>query len=144
MLTPRWVETRTQPIVLADALFDLIGVLGRRDTVGQSYEIGGPEPLTYRRMMMTVSRLMGLRRLILPVPLLSPRLSSHWLRFITDVDLKTARALVDSMSNEVVVHNRRINDLLMHEPMSFEAAVSAALEAREHRAGNDSRSHAHS
>ena len=74
--------------------------------IGQSYEIGGPEPLTYRSMMLTVSRIMGLRRVIVPVPLLSPRLSSHWLRFITDVDLTTARALVDSMTNEVVVHDR--------------------------------------
>ncbi len=142
MVTPRWVETRTQPIALADALFDLMGALGRPDMVGQSYEIGGPEPLTYRRMMMTVSRLMGHRRVILPVPLLSPRLSSHWLRFIADVDLRTARSLVDSMSNEVVVHNRRINTLLAHEPMSFETAVRAALAAREHRIANDLRSRA--
>jgi uncharacterized protein YbjT (DUF2867 family) len=144
MITPRWVETRTQPIALADALFNLMGVLGRQDMVGQFYEIGGPEPLTYRRMMMTVSRLMGHRRVILPVPLLSPRLSSHWLRFITDVDLRTARALVDSMSSEVVVHDRRINDLLMHEPMSFEAAVREALEAQEQRTAIDFRSRAFS
>jgi uncharacterized protein YbjT (DUF2867 family) len=141
MITPRWVETRTQPIALADALIDLIGVMGKQDTIGQSYEIGGPEPLTYRSMMLMVSRLMGYRRVILPVPLLSPRLSSHWLRFITDVDLTTARALVDSMSNEVVVHDRRINQLLEHEPMTFEATIRAALEARRHRSAVGSRSH---
>ena len=124
MITPRWVETRTQPIALSDALFNLMGSLGRQEMVGQFYEIGGPEPLTYRRMMMTVGRLVGYRRVILPVPLLSPRLSSHWLRFITDVDLMTARALVDSMCNEVVVHDHRINDILDHEPMSFEVAAS--------------------
>jgi uncharacterized protein YbjT (DUF2867 family) len=142
MITPRWVETRTQPIALSDALFDLIGVLDKRDMIGQTYEIGGPEPLTYRRMMSTVSRTMGHRRLIVPVPLLSPRLSSHWLRFITDVDLTTARALVDSMSNEVVVHDCRINELLAHQPMTFEDAVWAALEARERRTAIDSRSRA--
>jgi uncharacterized protein YbjT (DUF2867 family) len=130
MITPRWVETRTQPIALADALFDLIGVLGKREMIDQTYEIGGPEPLTYRRMMLTVSRIMGHRRVIVPVPLLSPRLSSHWLRFITNVDLTTARALVDSMSNQVVVHDSRINELLAHQPMSFEEAVWATLEAR--------------
>lgn len=145
MITPRWVETRTQPISLSDALVALTGSLGRPDMVGQSYEIGGPQPLTYRRMMLTVGRLMGHRRLILPVPLLSPRLSSHWLRFITDVDLTTARALVDSMSNEVTVHDSRINDLLAHEPMTFEDAVRAALEAREHRkAARDRRTRARS
>jgi uncharacterized protein YbjT (DUF2867 family) len=133
MITPRWVETRTQPISLSDALVALTGSLGRPDMVGESYEIGGPQPLTYRSMMLTVGRLMGHRRLILPVPLLSPKLSSHWLRFITDVDLTTARALVDSMSSEVVVHDCRINDLLAHQPMTFEVSVGAALEAREHR-----------
>ena len=74
MITPRWVETRTQPIALADALFDLIGVLGKREMIDQTYEIGGPEPLTYRRMMLTVSRIMGHRRVIVPVPLLSPQI----------------------------------------------------------------------
>jgi uncharacterized protein YbjT (DUF2867 family) len=143
MVTPRWVETRTQPIALADALFDLTGVLGRSDTIGQSYDIGGPEPLTYRHMMLTVSRLMGYRRVIVPVPLLSPRLSSHWLRLITDVDLTTARALVDSMSNEVIVNDHRINQLLAHQPMAFETAVVAALDAREGRTETDSHSNAH-
>ena len=144
MITPRWVETKTQPIALSDALFNLVGSLGRRDMVGQSYEIGGPEPLTYRRMMMTVSRLMGYRRVILPVPLLSPRLSSHWLRFITDVDLMTARALIDSMCNEVVVHDHRIQGLLGHEPMSFEAAAASALQSAEHRSDISGRTRAHS
>ena len=142
MITPRWVETRTQPIALADALFYLIEVLGRRDMVGESYEIGGADALTYRRMMTTVSRLMGLRRTIIPIPLLSPRLSSHWLRFITEVDLRTAKALVDSMSNEVVVHDPRINELLAHEPMSFESAVMDALKVRDHRTTMEARQHA--
>ena len=82
--------------------------------------------LTYRDMMLTVGRIMGRRRVIVPVPLLSPRLSSHWLRLVTDVDLTTARALVDSMTNEVVVHDHRIETLLGHGPMSFAAAASAA------------------
>ena len=144
MITPRWVETRTQPIALDDALFYLIAVLGKRDMIGQSYEIGGPEPLTYRSMMLTVSRIMGHRRVIVPVPFLSPRLSSHWLRFITDVDLTTARALVDSMSNEVVVRDRRITELLSHRPMTFEDAVYAALESRKTRTAIDSLSRARS
>jgi uncharacterized protein YbjT (DUF2867 family) len=144
MITPRWVETPTQPIALSDALFYLMGSLGRLDMVGQFYEIGGPVPLTYRRMMTTVGRLLGRRRVILPVPLLSPRLSSHWLRFITDVDLTTARSLVDSMCNEVVVHDNRINELLCHEPMTFEAAASAALRPRERDGDVSERARAHS
>ena len=86
-------------------------------------------------MMLTTSRLMGHRRIIVPLPLLSPRLSSHWLRFITDVDLRTARALVESLTNEVIVHDHRIDALLNHTPMSFEAAARRALTARQQRLG---------
>jgi uncharacterized protein YbjT (DUF2867 family) len=135
MVTPRWVQTRTQPIALDDALSDLTGVLGNQSTIGQTYDIGGPEPLTYRSMMETVSRLMGLHRVIVPVPLLSPRLSSHWLRLMTDVDLTTAQALVDSMTNEVVVRDHRIEELLGHAPMTFEAAAARALADRDRRLG---------
>jgi uncharacterized protein YbjT (DUF2867 family) len=133
MVTPRWVQTRTQPIALDDALHDLTGVLGRPATIGEAYDIGGPEPLTYRTMMEIVSGLLGLRRLIVPVPLLSPRLSSHWLRLMTDVDLTTAQSLVDSMTNEVIVHDHRIEQLLDHAPMTFEAAAARALAARAQR-----------
>jgi len=135
MVTPRWVQTRTQPIALDDALHDLTGVLGRPETIGEIYEIGGPESMTYRDMMLTVSRIMSRRRLIVPIPLLSPRLSSHWLRLITNVDLRTARALVDSMTNEVIVHDDRIGALLGHSPISFEAAANRALDARAERIG---------
>jgi uncharacterized protein YbjT (DUF2867 family) len=133
MVTPRWVQTKTQPIALADALVDLVGVLGRPDAVGEVYEIGGPEALTYREMMMIASRVMDRRRVIAPVPLLSPRLSSHWLRLITDVDLSTARALVDSMTNEVVVLDHRLDELLGHRPMTFAEAAAKALAARAER-----------
>ena len=109
-------------------------------TIGEIYEIGGPEALTYRDMMLIASRVMDRRRLIVPVPLLSPRLSSHWLRLITDVDLTTARALVDSMTNEVVVHDHRIDELLGHTPMTFAAAAAKALAARaERRAAAEAR-----
>jgi uncharacterized protein YbjT (DUF2867 family) len=130
MITPRWVQTRTQPISLGDALDALVGVLGRDEAVGETYEIGGPDVLTYRSMMETAARVMGRRRLIVPVPLLSPRLSSHWLRLITDVDLQTARALIDSMTNEVVVHDHRIAELVGPATTSFAAAVEQALAAR--------------
>ena len=133
MVTPRWVQTRCQPIAVADAIAFLGGVLGRADAIGATFEIGGPEALTYREMLETVAGLTGRRRLIVPVPLLSPRLSSHWLRLITDVDLATAQALVDSMTNEVVVRDRRIEALLGHRPMRFREAAIEALEARQRR-----------
>ncbi len=139
MITPRWVNTRTQPIAIDDAIDDLAGVLGRPGCVGQVYEIGGPEPLTYRRMMLVVAHLLGRHRLIVPVPFLSPRLSSHWLRLITDVDMATARALVDSMTNEVIVHDHRIDAIVDRTPMTFEAAARRALAARSARLASGSR-----
>jgi uncharacterized protein YbjT (DUF2867 family) len=130
MITPRWVQTKTQPIALDDALVDLVGVLGRADAIGEIYDIGGPEAMTYRDMMLIASRVMDRHRVIAPVPLLSPRLSSHWLRIITDVDLTTARSLVDSLTNEVVVRDHRLDELLGHTPMTFAEAAAKALSAR--------------
>ena len=130
MVTPRWVDTRTQPIAIDDALAILLGVLGRDEAIGEVFDVGGPDTLTYRQMMATVARLTGRRRLIVPVPLLSPRLSSHWLRLITDVDLTTARALVDSLTNEVVARDHRIDTLVGRQPMSFPDAARLALQAR--------------
>ena len=142
MVTPRWVQTKTQPIALDDALIDLIGVLGRPDTIGEVYDIGGPEVLTYLDMMVIASRIMDRHRVIVAVPLLSPRLSSHWLRLVTDVDLTTARALVDSLTNEVVVRDHRLDELLGHTPMMFAEAAAKALAVRvERRAAAEVRAH---
>ena len=134
MITPRWVQTRTQPVAIEDAVAFLIGVLGRDDAIGETYDVGGPEAMTYGEMLAVVGRLPGgILKLVVPVPLLSPRLSSHWLRLITDVDLPTARALVDSMTNEVVVHDRRIESLTHHRAMPFKEAAQRALRDRADR-----------
>ena len=134
MITPRWVQTRTQPVAIEDAVAFLVGVLGKDEAVGEIYDIGGPEAMTYGEMLELVGRLSGgILKVIVPVPLLSPRLSSHWLRLVTDVDLRTARALVDSMTNEVVVHDRRIEALTHHRAMGFEEAAERALRDRTRR-----------
>ncbi|GAC1306784.1 MAG: NAD(P)H-binding protein [Acidimicrobiales bacterium] len=133
MITPRWVQTRCQPIGIDDALAFLVGVLDRPDCLGEIYDIGGPDPLTYRKMLEVVARLSGHRRLIVPVPVLSPSLSSHWLRLITNVDLATARALVDSMTNEVIVHDHRIEDVVGRRAMGFADAARLALTDRQDR-----------
>ena len=130
MVTPRWVQTRTQPIALVDAVAYLAGVARRDDTLGRTFEIGGPDALTYRDMLLTVAGMTGRRVVIVPVPVLSPHLSSWWLRLITDVDVTTARSLVDSMTNEVVVTDHSIEELLDHRPMSFRSAAETALADR--------------
>jgi uncharacterized protein YbjT (DUF2867 family)/membrane protease YdiL (CAAX protease family) len=131
MITPRWVSTRTQPIALADVVRYLVGVLRTPETTGQTYDIGGPEVLRYSDMMRRVARLQGRSIIVLPVPLLTPKLSSHWLHLVTDVDTAAGRSLVDSMVNEVVVRDDRIRELVPLRLRTFDEAVTEALEERQ-------------
>ena len=130
MITPRWVRTRTQPIALDDVVRYLVGVLELAEAADRAYDIGGPEVLEYVTMMRRVAQIQGRKFLVMPVPLLTPRLSSLWLAFVTDVDFQTARALVDSMSNEVVVRDDSIRALVPFEPMGYDDAVRLALAER--------------
>jgi uncharacterized protein YbjT (DUF2867 family) len=130
MITPRWVRTRTQPIAVADVVRYLVGVLEVPDTTGRVFEIGGPEVLTYLEMMRRVAAIEGRTMLVMPVPLLTPRLSSRWLALVTDVDVQTGRSLIDSMNNEVVVHDNSIQTLVPFEPVAYDDAVLAALGER--------------
>ncbi len=130
MITPRWVHTKTQPIAAADVIRYLVGVLEVPETVGRVFDIGGPEVLEYVQMLRRVAAIEGRPMLILPVPFLTPSLSSRWLALVTNVDLKTGRALVDSMSNEVIVSDDSIRTLIPFEPMDYDSAVLAALGER--------------
>ena len=130
MVTPRWVRTRTQPIAVDDVVRYLVGVLDQPDARGRVYDIGGPEVLQYVTMLRRVARIKGRPLLIVPVPLLSPGLSSRWLALVTDVDTQTGRSLVDSMANEVVVRDDGIRALVPFEPLGYDEAVRQAL--REH------------
>ncbi len=132
MVVPHWATTRTQPIALADIVRLLVGVLEPEQARGQIYEVGGPDVLTYAEMMQRVSRIVKNRSLpMLAVPLLTPRLSSHWLSFVTDVDFQTARNLIDSMNNEVVVSDDSIRHVVPGELMSYDDSVREALRQRE-------------
>lgn len=136
MIGPRWVMTRTQPIALSDVIRYLVGVLEPTAARGRVFEIGGPEVLTYAEMMQRLARNhLGRPLPILIVPLLTPRLSSHWLSLVTDVDTATARNLVDSMSTEVVVTDHSIATVVPGLPLSYDEAVRQALAARAAREG---------
>jgi len=137
MVTPRWVRTRTQPIALPDAVRYLTGVLEPAEARGRTYEIGGPEVLRYIDMLQRVAKIRGRRLPNLTVPLLTPRLSSAWLQFVTDVDLATARTLVDSMTTEVVVRDDAITRLVPGAPLGYDDAVRLALADRERAAAED-------
>jgi uncharacterized protein YbjT (DUF2867 family) len=130
MITPRWVSTRTQPIAVADVVRYLVGVLEVPETAGRAFDVGGPEVLAYGEMMRRVAVIEGRHQLVVPVPLLSPQLSSRWLALVTDVDLQTGRSLIDSMTNEVMVRDDSILALVPFEPMDYDAAVLAALGER--------------
>lgn len=136
MVTPRWVSTRTQPIALTDVVRYLVGVLDVPETVGRHFEVGGDEVLRYSDMMRRVAAVERRPLVLLPVPLLSPRLSSHWLSLITDVDAKAGRSLVDSMVNEVVVEDDELHRLIPFERRSFDDAVRVALADRADEIGH--------
>jgi uncharacterized protein YbjT (DUF2867 family) len=141
MVTPRWVHTRTQPIAVGDVVRYLVGVLEAPEAEGRAFDVGGPEVLEYVEMLSRVAEIQGRRLLVVPVPLLSPRLSSRWLSLVTDVDVQTGRSLVDSMSNEVVVRDDAIRRVVPFEPMTYDEAVLTALgeRARERRAARSGR-----
>jgi uncharacterized protein YbjT (DUF2867 family) len=130
MITPRWVRTRTQPIAVGDVIRYLVGVLEEPAAEGRTFDVGGPDVLAYVDMLRRVAVIEGRHLWVIPVPLLSPRLSSRWLSLVTNVDVPTGRSLIDSMSNEVVVRDKSIRGLVDFEPMSYDEAVLAALGER--------------
>lgn len=133
MITPRWVRTRTQPIAVTDVVRYLVGVLEvpqEPEGASRTYDIGGTEVLEYVEMLRRVAAIEGRTMIVVPVPLLTPRLSSRWLSLVTDVDTQTGRSLIDSMSNEVVVRDTSIRDVVPFEPMDYDDAVLQALGER--------------
>ncbi len=130
MVTPRWVTSRIQPIAVRDVLHYLVGAAGLPAQVSRTFDIGGPDVLTYAQMMQRYARLAGLpRRTIIPVPVLTPRLSSHWVQVVTPVPNSIARPLVDSLVHEVICNE---NDIAEHVPepagglTGFDRAVELA------------------
>jgi uncharacterized protein YbjT (DUF2867 family) len=129
MVTPRWVRTRCQPIAIRDVLGILIDVLDDHSTENHTHEIGGPDVLEYEDMMRIYAEEAALpRRLIVPVPVLSPKLSSHWVGLVTPIPSGIAKPLVDSLRNEVVVRDSSFVDGYSRELLSYREAVRRALE----------------
>jgi uncharacterized protein YbjT (DUF2867 family) len=127
MICPRWVSVPTQPVALADVLELLAGVVGLDAARGQSFDVGGPEVMTYREMIDRIARLRGRHPLVLEVPVLTPRLSSWWLHLVTPVKASVARPLIDGLRNPTVARDDRIRDLVHAPATPFDDAVRAAL-----------------
>jgi uncharacterized protein YbjT (DUF2867 family)/membrane protease YdiL (CAAX protease family) len=130
MITPKWVNTRTQPVAIDDVVRYLAGVLTRPETTGRVFDVGGAEVMRYRDMLRRVAAIHGRPLPIVSVPMLTPRLSSLWLMLVTDLDPATSRSLVDSMTNEVVVRDPAIRELIPFPLTGYDDAVRAALAQR--------------
>ena len=127
MVCPRWVRVRTQPIAIEDILAYLVATLDHQPTGGELYEIGGPDSTSYLELMREYAAQRGLRRLMLPVPVLTPHLSSLWLGLVTPVYAGIGRKLVDSLRNETVVTDASALTVFPVRPRGFREAVARAL-----------------
>jgi len=128
MVTPKWVNTKCQPIGIRDVLAYLIGVLYNEKAYNQTFDIGGPDVLTYKEMMFGYAKERGLKRWIFTIPVLTPRLSSLWLNMITPVPYSLARSLVDSMKNEVICKDNRIKEVVPRECLTYAESLHLAFE----------------
>ena len=127
MITPKWLQTKCQPIGISDVLSILAKSLLNEKVYNQNFDIGSPDILTYKEMLLQFAEVRGLKRTIWTVPVLTPRLSSYWLYFVTSTSYKLACSLVDSMKIEVVCRDNRINNLLDIQPISYKDAVQRAF-----------------
>jgi uncharacterized protein YbjT (DUF2867 family) len=126
MVCPRWVAIPTQPIAVRDVVRYLVAVCGEEAALGRSFDVGGPDVMTYREMIERIAAVRGKRRVIVEVPVLSPRLSSWWLHLVTPVNAAVARPLIEGLRTPTVVRDDAIRTLAPIELTSFEDAVREA------------------
>lgn len=127
MLAPRWVMTKTQPIAIRNVMAYLINILFCPDCYNKGYDIVGPDTMTYRDMLLKYARVRGLRRFIIPLPIMTPRLSSYWLFFVTAVSFKLASNLVDSMKVEIVGKPNNLAEKFGIDLIPYEEAIRLAF-----------------
>ncbi|MEP2058266.1 MAG: SDR family oxidoreductase [Maribacter litoralis] len=127
MITPKWVLTKTQPIAIRDVIAFLTGVLGNEKTYNDSFDIAGPNVLTYKEMLHKYAEVRGFKNWIWTVPVMTPKLSSYWLYFVTSTSYKLALNLVDSMKIEVIAKDTRLQDILNIEPHTYKEAIDLAF-----------------
>lgn len=127
MITPKWLNTKCQPIGISDVISFLSKSILNSKVYNQDYDIGGPDILTYKEMLLEFSRIRKLKRYIFTVPIMTPRLSSYWLYFVTSISYNLAVALVNSMKVEVVCRNNDINELLGVNPISYSESLNRTI-----------------
>jgi uncharacterized protein YbjT (DUF2867 family) len=129
MITPRWVTTRCQPISVDDVICYLAGCLKDERTAGRTFDIGGPDVMTYKEMMERFGRIEGRTLFILPVPVLTPKLSSYWVGFVTPVSPSVSMPLIEGLKNEVVCRENSIREIIPIRLTPYDEAVRKALAA---------------
>ncbi len=127
MVAPRWLNSKCQPIGIRDVLTYLSQSIGSEKMYDETFDIGGTDVLTYKQMLLQFAEVRGLKRYILTLPLLSPRLSSLWLYFVTSTSIHLSRNLVDSMKFDVVGDTEKINRIFPHECMTYKMSVELAF-----------------
>jgi uncharacterized protein YbjT (DUF2867 family) len=129
MITPRWVHTPVQPIAIRNVLAYLVGCLACDETRGQTFDIGGPEVVTYRQLMNIYAEEAHLhRRLVIPVPVLTPRLSSYWIHLVTPIPASLAQPLAEGLANPVVCEDNRIRNLIPQDLLDCRQTIRLALQ----------------
>lgn len=127
MITPKWLNTKCQPIGISDVLAFLSKSIFNPKTFNENFDIGGPDILTYKEMLLNFGKARQLKRTIITVPIMTPKLSSYWLYFVTSTSYKLATSLVNSMKIEVVCRDNRINTILGITPISYNEALKRAF-----------------
>ena len=127
MIAPKWLNTKCQPIAIADVLTLLIKTIFNSKTYDQDFDIGGPDVLSYKEMLLEFGRVRNLKRYIFTIPFMTPKLSSYWLYFVTSTSYKLAIALVNSMKVEVVCRNNKIHEILGVKPITYHEALKRAF-----------------
>ncbi len=127
MIAPKWLNTKTQPLSVRDVLYFLSRSAGKSETYNKAYDVFGPEILTYKEMLLQFAEVRGLKRYILTVPVMTPKLSSYWLYFVTSTSYKLAASLVDSMGVQIIGKPSNINELLDVKPLTYKQAVELAF-----------------
>ena len=127
MVTPKWLKTKCQPIAIKNVIEYLLGVVDKKESFNKVFDIGGPDVLTYKEMLLGYAETRGLKRFIVTVPVLTPRLSSYWLYFVTSTNFALARSLVDSMKNEVVCNIDGIEKIVCIKLYGYKEAIERAF-----------------
>lgn len=130
MITPRWVRTKTQPISIEDTILYLVRCFEKPETIGETFDIGGSEITTYHDLMRAYAKEAGLaRRIVVPIPLLTPRLSSYWVELITPIQASIARPLIEGLSHETICSENRIRDIIPQKLLTIRESIHLTLSA---------------